>query len=167
MDYQGEMVLQIIAGLTREAGAPCKKKLQKIVYLIEERNVDLGYDYKIHFYGPYSEDLDYTICELKAEQAIRITYNNNGHILQCSDNGKRKYAETEEEIENVLTMFGSKTALQLELITTALFAQRHIEDKGDRGIINAVKKIKGSKFSEEKIMAAIQLLKETNYIAAT
>lgn len=162
MDYQGESVLQIISKLTDKSGAPCKKKLQKIIYLIEESGVDLGFDYKIHIYGPYCIDLDYTICELKAEQNLLITYGNKGHILECRDD--INCDNINQGIERVIDIFGKKTALQLELITTALFAERHIENKGDRNIINAVKKIKGNKFSEEKINEAIQLLKETNYI---
>lgn len=162
MDNQRESVLQVISKLTEKAGAPCKKKLQKIIYLIEECGVDLGFDYKIHIYGPYCLDLDYTICELKAEQNLIITYSNKGHILECRDD--INYDNMNQNIERVIDIFGKKTALQLELITTALFAERHIENKDDNGIINAVKKIKGSKFSEEKISNAIQLLKETNYI---
>lgn len=163
MDYQKECVLQIIAKLKDKAGAPCKKKLQKIVYLIEEYGVDLGYDYKIHIYGPYCADLDYTICELKTEQKLDITYCNKGHILECCDNNVG-YDKLGQDIEHVIDIFGKKTAVQLELITTALFAQRHIENKDDNSIINAVKKIKGNKFSDEKINNAIQLLNATGYI---
>ena len=41
--------------------APCKKTLQKIVYLIEEAGGPKKFDYTIHFYGPYSADLDFEI----------------------------------------------------------------------------------------------------------
>lgn len=162
MDYQRENILQIISKLTDKAGAPCKKKLQKIIYLIEEYGMDLGFEYKIHIYGPYCIDLDYTLCELKAEQNLCITYTNKGHILECRDD--INYDNLDKNIENVIDIFGKKTALQLELITTALFAERHIENKGDEGIINAVKKIKGGKFSDKEIKDAIKLLKETDYI---
>lgn len=162
MDYQRENILKIISKLTDKAGAPCKKKLQKIIYLIEEYGVDLGFEYKIHIYGPYCIDLDYTLCELMAEQNLCITYTNKGHILKCRED--INYNNIDKNMEHVIDIFGKKTAVQLELITTALFAERHIENKSDVGIINAVKKIKGSKFSEEKIKDAIKLLKEKDYI---
>ena len=42
--------------ITEINGAPCKKTLQKIVFLIEAKHVNIGCDYGIHFYGPYSAD---------------------------------------------------------------------------------------------------------------
>ncbi len=164
MENQNEMVLRIISELSKVAEAPCKKKLQKIIYLIEERNVDLGFQYKIHIYGPYSADLDYTICELKAGSSLDIEYTKTGHILKC-------LTEIPEETipkgaEEVINTFGKNSPSELELITTTLFAQRHIENKEDQSIIRAVLKIKGKKFSEEKVEAALQLLKETRFICA-
>lgn len=162
MMNQNDIVLQIISRLTEIDGAPCKKKLQKMVYLIEEKDIDLGFQYKIHFYGPYSEDLDYTICELKARHELDITYGNKGHILECVK--EVQCPSLTEQIEKVIDTFGKMTAQQLELITTALFAERHITVTDDVSIMNAVKKIKGSKFSDGKIKDAISLLKETKYI---
>ena len=34
--------------------APGKKMVQKLIYLIERKGVDLGLNYSIHFYRPYS-----------------------------------------------------------------------------------------------------------------
>ena len=31
---------------------PGKKTLQKLVYLIQQKGINLNYDYGIHFYGP-------------------------------------------------------------------------------------------------------------------
>lgn len=162
MMNQNEIVLEIVSRLTEVDGAPCKKKVQKMVYLIEEKGIDLGFQYKIHFYGPYSEDLDYTICELKARHELDITYGNKGHILECTK-GVQCSGLT-EQIEKIIDTFGKMTAQQLELITTALFAERHISVRNDVSIMNAVKKIKGSKFSDNKIKEAIDLLKEKQYI---
>lgn len=161
---QNEMVLEIIARLTELSGAPCKKKVQKIIYLLEEGSVNMGFDYKLHIYGPYSEDLDYTICSLKASNALEITYGNKGHILKC-----RNEIEPEnitDSMEAVLRNFGRKTPRQLELLTTTLFAERHVDDKDEESIMHAVKKIKGQKFSFDQIKTAITLLRETGYIGA-
>lgn len=160
---QEKAILQIISEVTKMREAPCKKKIQKLVYLIEERQLELGFDYKIHIYGPYSADLDYTICELKAENCLDITYTNKGHILKCKRNITD---EMPEEMRFVINTFGTKTPLELELITTALYADRHLKDSNDRSIIEAVQRIKGKKFSENKIQNAISLLKETGYIVA-
>lgn len=165
MKDQNEMVLQIINCLTEVAGvAPCKKKLQKIVYLIEQKNIDLGFPYKIYIYGPYSEDLDYTICELKAEHSLEITYGNKGHILECIKQlGQNTISQ---DIVQIIRAFGKKSAKELELISTALYAERYIENKNDQGIMQAVHKIKKNKFSSVEVGEAIQLLKEMDYIPA-
>lgn len=46
---------------------PGKKTLQKMVSLIEQKGVNLGYDYGLHFYGPYSGSLDATTTSLGAD----------------------------------------------------------------------------------------------------
>lgn len=159
---QNEIVLEIVSRLTELSGAPCKKKVQKIVYLLEEGSEYLGFDYKLHIYGPYSEDLDYTICGLKASHTLDVIYGNKGHILKCKK--KVEFKNISEDMERVFQNFGGKTSRQLELITTTLFAERHINDKSDGNIMHAVKKVKGSKFSLNQIKTAITLLQETGYI---
>ncbi len=161
---QNEMVLEIVSRLTELSGAPCKKKVQKIVYLLEEGSGYLGFDYKLHIYGPYSEDLDYTLCGLKASYALDIDYGHKGHILKCKN--QVDVRNISDSMERVFQNFGKKTPRQLELLTTALFAERHIEDKSEDAIARSVKKIKGKKFSLTEIEAAINLLKETGYIGA-
>lgn len=162
---KNEFVLQVVEELTKVSGAPCKKKLQKIVYLLEEKDIGSGFEYKIHMYGPYSADLDYVIYELKSEYNLKITYGKKGHILECIN--KSEPICDAPEFKRVINFFGKKTPYQLELITTALFAQRYLKKSDDNDIANAVRKIKGSKFSLEKILAAIQLLRETGYIPLT
>lgn len=161
MDEQEKVVLQIVSRLTKASKGPCKKKVQKIIYLIEEKGIDLGFDYKIYMYGPYSADLDYTLCSLKAEHRLNITYGSNGHILNCA---KKPEENLSREMLNVIQVFGHKTSRQLEVITTALYAQRNITDKSDDNIVESVKKIKGSKFSDKTIHNAIQFLREEAYV---
>ncbi len=160
---QENAVLQVISAVTKIKEAPCKKKIQKLVYLIEERKLELGFDYKLHIYGPYSADLDYTICELKAENYLNITYTNKGHILKCVNPIPD---EMPQEMRFVIDTFGTKTPLELELLTTALYAERYLENSTDNTISEAVKRIKGNKFPEKKIRNAIDLLKETGYIVS-
>lgn len=163
MNQQSEMVLEIIARITRIAEAPCKKKIQKMIYLIEEKNITLGFDYKIHIYGPYSADLDYTICELKANCYLDISYGNRGHILQCIE--QDNLPPLPDEITKIIDKLGKKNAKELELIATTLYAERYVKCKNKENIINAVKKIKGEKFPDKKIVDAICLLEKMNYFS--
>jgi len=60
---------------------PNKKTVQKMIYLIKETGIDLGYDYYLYFYGPYSADLDEEIISLTLNGAIDLKYTYNGHLL--------------------------------------------------------------------------------------
>ncbi|MCI8946228.1 MAG: hypothetical protein HFI91_04100 [Lachnospiraceae bacterium] len=164
MGEQGEIILQITEKLTEISGsAPCKKKVQKMIYLIEEKGIDIGFPYKIYIYGPYSADLDYKICELKAEGCLDIQQSNRGHMLKCiTQPGSSLISDRMNEI---ISIFGKKNARTLELIATTLYAERYVEHKNRENIIKAVKKIKGEKFPEEKITDAICLLEESNYFS--
>ena len=59
-------IVNIVNRITKENAPPCKKTLQKIVFLIQAKQIDLGCDYGIHFYGPYSADLDFAVRDRKS-----------------------------------------------------------------------------------------------------
>lgn len=42
-------IVNIVGRITNSGSAPCKKTLQKIVFLIEAKHIELGCDYGIHF----------------------------------------------------------------------------------------------------------------------
>jgi len=151
---------------------PGKKALQKLVYLIEKKGVDLGYDFSIHYYGPYSSALDDSINAMHLQGMVEIIPDGRNHricLTELSDMmGNDTFSQTDKQIiQSVLESFGSMNAYELELITTTDFVARELfkllEDCSDNDIIEGVKKIKGEKFSNEKIKEAILLLKKNEY----
>lgn len=79
------MVLNAIKQLEDLTGhGPYKKTVQKIIYLMEEAGKDPEFSYTIHFYGPYSAELDYEIQNLTLEGYLDIEYTNFGHFLSVS-----------------------------------------------------------------------------------
>ena len=141
---------------------PCKKMLQKIVFLIEEKNLDLGCDYTIHFYGPYSADLDYAVRKLSDEDILKIDYTPTAHLISIKD---RNFIQgySSKLIEEVVKEFSHNTPNELELITTALYAYKQLNNNVAKIKENVIK-IKGNKYSNEKIDKAIERLKELKYI---
>jgi len=93
-----EAIVSIISKISNKKGAPCKKTLQKIVFLIEAKNVDLGCDYGIHFYGPYSSDLDFAVRELCDEGILNIEYTLSEHKISVLD--ESSIAEFNDPIVN-------------------------------------------------------------------
>lgn len=149
---------------------PGKKVLQKLLYLIEKKGLNLGYAYSIHYYGPYSSELDYTVHSLEMQGLLSIKTEGMNHKIYPVDQEEDCIAllpEEEKIIDNILEIFGSLSAHQLELITTTDFVARNLYQRGipcgDQDIVDGVKILKGEKFSPEKIIEAIALLKENGY----
>jgi len=159
-------VVEIVGRITAENGPPCKKSLQKIVYLIEQKGAKLGFEYGIHFYGPYSAALDYSIQQLCSNGLLKIEYTDGGHIIskteKTSGGSKADYLKI---VDNVIEEFAKDTPSDLELLSTALYAAKNLDSIEKEDIIAGVEKIKGSKYSKEQINAAIDRLTENQFIA--
>ena len=159
-----EAIVSIVKGITEREAPPCKKSLQKIVFLIEAKGIPLGCDYGIHFYGPYSADLDYAVKELSDEGILEIEYTGTQHKISVKDETMlAQYAD--DTVRSVLQEFANDKPSELELLTTALFV--YLESNKDTSkILDGVIKIKGNKYSQVRIQEAITRLKKTGYIAA-
>ena len=148
---------------------PCKKALQKIVYLIEEKNIHLGFDYGIHFYGPYSAELDSTVLTLINDEIVHISQEGLSHkicLIDKTETDKRELSQSERDaIDNVIDLFGRETPFVLELITTSHFVAQQRKITNTDQIIHEVKRIKGSKYSDLEIAEAITALKNASYFS--
>ena len=139
---------------------PGKKMLQKMIFLIKYRNVNLGYDYGLHFYGPYSQSLDQETLLLSTDGVIKIDFMANSHLMSIND--EEFDVEPEgldcmkvEAIDEVIVRFKKYNPAKLELLTTAMYAFEHLQDKSRGSVIEGVKKIKGSKYQDSQIKEAL------------
>ena len=156
-------IINIINKITVKNTAPCKKTLQKIVFLIQAKGVDLGCDYGIHFFGPYSADLDYAVREMNDEGILNIEYTSMEHRISVSkENEIQEYHNT--IVDTIINEFAGETPSELELLATALYA--YLNSKDVSRIKHTVIKIKGSKYSDARIDSAIERLKKLDYIVA-
>lgn len=151
-----------VVSIVSKIGSPCKKTLQKIVFLIEAKGEDLGCDYGIHFYGPYSADLDFAVYELNNEGKLTIEYTHTEHKISVAEDTVSTYEN--ETVSRVINEFSNETAAELELIATALYVYLSSHNISD--ILNGVKKIKGDKYSDERINTAIDRLRRFGYFVA-
>lgn len=139
---------------------PGKKILQKIVYLIEQKGVKLGFEYELHFYGPYSSLLDEQIIFLSAEGIIEVEHSGLSHLLSVHDSFQAIPEDISsnqmQKIEEVINHFKGKTPYELELLTTAIYAYNHLQGKSRNDVINGVKRIKGDKYSTDKINTTLE-----------
>jgi uncharacterized protein YwgA len=156
-------VIREIQNVSRKA--PCKKTVQKIIYLIQEANCDLGFDYSIHYYGPYSEELDSDIRYQYGYGDLDIEITNHGHMLSVIDFENKTY-EMNPIAKEIISIFGRKTPAELELLATTLYVQREIGSAKEEDIVNGVVSIKGTKYSQLNIGNAVKELVDRGYFKA-
>jgi uncharacterized protein YwgA len=161
-----------IIDILSQRHAPGKKTLQKIVYLLERKGIDLGLDYSIHYYGPYSSRLDSAIYSLQMQGAIEIIPDGMTQRMNTTELGVELFSDWETSfnkeqipiIRDVINRFGDCTARHLELITTTDFVFQNLAANRqlvtDESIIQGVLTIKGEKFSENEIKEAVAELRK-------
>ncbi|MDR1992843.1 MAG: hypothetical protein LBQ98_05000 [Nitrososphaerota archaeon] len=154
-------VLSVIKSIKDSTGIPCKKVVQKVIYLIQETGEDLGFDYSIHFYGPYSAKLDSEIRYRYNRGDLNIDFTAHGHMLSVDDS--LDIPPVNSSIQEIITHFCSKNPSELELLATTLYIQRAIPHADKENILNNVLRIKGDKYSKTEIKEAIKELKNRGY----
>jgi uncharacterized protein YwgA len=161
---KGESMKNNVAYIIQKIGAlyegvPGKKALQKLVFLMQKKGLDLGYDYGLHFYGPYSGSLDAETMSLCMDGVVDIDYSGYSHKLSVNDRYEALSALTPEEertVDEVIGRYKAYKPAELELLTTAIYAYEHLREKSRANVMAGVKKIKGEKFSDAEIEEAMR-----------
>lgn len=107
-----------------------KTRIQKIVYFLQYVfRVPLDYVYTMHYYGPYSEELNDDLIDMKLHEYIAITPDPTGYgyhitlggeVIASMENTIKDY---ERELENCLQKFGQLEPQKLELLGTLHFVE--------------------------------------------
>jgi uncharacterized protein YwgA len=161
--YDNNIIMSVVREIQRISGKPPgKKALQKLVYLIEEAGDDLGFAYSIHFYGPYSADLDYAVKYLDIYGDLKIKITPTEHQI-CVAGDTFDAPPLSGTAQRIIKSFGHKSPSELELLATALYVQRAISAADESKIISGVQKIKGTKYSQDNTRDAITALKDANF----
>ncbi len=160
-----------LTALLRQKNNPGKKTVQKLMYLVERKGANLGLNYRIHFFGPYSPKLEDVLNILNNQGVINIDTSGMTHTINIkneSKNGSGSLSIEEEGIvASVIDSFGKKSPRDLEGITTldfvaCLLKKKEIED--EKAIIKEVNRIKGDKFSNQQLKEYLIILKKTGYL---
>lgn len=170
MDYK-DNIIYILRKLCSNT-EPGKKVVQKIMYLIERRGVDLNLNFKIHFYGPYSSELDDLLRYYEAMDIININTEKRTHLISIKDYNQVKSVEgnfTEvdrKKIDFVVKHFSNQPAQVLEAYATLDYVSQVLKSNGigdEEEIINKVIEIKGSKYNKDILFKYLHELKELGY----
>lgn len=85
-------VLSLLAVLGEVRG---RKKLQKIVFLLQHWGTDLHCRFTYHFYGPYAADLQVLMQELAAQDLLREERDKGQFVYRITDKGRAFIAKWE------------------------------------------------------------------------
>lgn len=151
--------------------------LMKLCYFLQElRDVPLGYSFTLYSYGPFDSDVlsDLQTAETMGVLSADIEYYSGGYRyhIQPDENGKRAkhVAKTfledhRKDIEWVTKKFGSRTASDLELLSTIVYINSEEGIKKRRVLVERVKSVKPH-FSESHIDRQIDWLEENQLLPA-
>ena len=187
MDEQQRRRLRL--GLLSElvASAPCKlgrTAIMKLAYLLQTtKGIPLGYNFRLYTYGPFDSevlnDLDQAE-ELKAIKSEVVTFSSgsgygyeflpgekHARIQRVAANDLAAYRDS---IRWALDRFSQKSAADLELLSTIVFADREMASLGKQvsyhELVRKVKNIK-QRFTESTILHEVEELASAGLLVAS
>jgi len=114
-----------------------RKKLQKMVYILELKGADIPYKYSYHHYGPYSQQLQEEINFLVRENFLTESKENGIYVYSITSLGKEFKSTIKDTLDanimqNLLNDLNSKSPQFLELVSTYAFLREggYDEKKG-------------------------------------
>ena len=170
--------VEVTRRIVRRHGDIGKTKIQKIVYFLQEAlDVPLMYPFRMHYYGPYSDDLDGTLSLTKSLGYIDIDPDPNGfgyHVTSVEErenmswqeydlSGDPETQELTESIDEAIDILGRLDTPQIELYATIHFISGLKANTTKEQALQAVKRLK-PKFSVEEISHSYQSLQKANLI---
>lgn len=164
--------LQVLTSIAQKNPGIGKTAMMKSMFFLQTiYNVPLDYQFEIYTYGPYSSEVMEELDFARQLGMIDIKWTNypnglHGYSILASydDLVKTNY---DNEIDKVISAFGSKTARELELLSTVLFVDRaHSTNKWNTektSICAEVQEIK-PRFSMHEIEHGYDFMKTNHYI---
>ena len=147
----------IIRRIADLAPDPRKTTVQKIVYFLQSGvEIPLGYRFKMHYYGPYSEKLDDNLSLANAMGIVKVRPDSAGygyHVRPGQYDVEIESSMSWGEIDQTIHILGGLELSRLELLATVHFVSRLRPQLPESKIVNTVRRLK-PKFSKKTIEGA-------------
>ncbi|MCE2404733.1 MAG: hypothetical protein J4F43_06210 [Dehalococcoidia bacterium] len=163
-------IVRRIATLCDDIG---KTKIQKITYFLQESvGVPVTYPFRMHYYGPYSDDLDGVLSLAQMLGYVEIKPDSDGfgyHVTPGSGSVAERFGgynlptDMVGSIDRATKTLGSLETAELELYATIHFIGRSREELPRDEILETVHRLK-PKFSKDTIDQAYESLSRANLI---
>ncbi len=148
-----------------------KTYIQKGIFFLQEGLEEkLDLNYKIHYYGPYSEDLTEILYELEDMDFLKINYDdqNEKYEIYLLEDGinfieseKENYEISEDKYTKIINLIGNSSVEEMELLSTTLYFSKLTDT--DSECINQTHTAK-SHFNENQIKEALDRLRDSNIL---
>ena len=145
------LVKRVPNGLGRTA-------MMKLTYFLETlRDVPLGYTFRLYTYGPYEAEV---LEDLKVAESLGLIKsfvvhfsNGSGYQIMLGDQGDQFIKQSEdllspyeESLDWIVSSFGTRSAVDLEMASTIIFVDRENQTQGNEiqleDIVSQVRDIK-------------------------
>ncbi len=160
-------ILRLLDKVPKEVG---KTFIQKGLYILQEGlGKNLGYPYKLYFYGPFSQDLANDIDALHEMGLIDVRYDaeKGWYSIKITERGRRflekfrNYGASDREVNRVLSLIEGRDARKMELLGTVLYFAKLTSDPGEiKRLVNTVK----PHFDDGEIEEALKLLRKEGLV---
>jgi uncharacterized protein YwgA len=149
-----------------------RKAFQKLLYFAQIRGWPTEFDYRLHLFGPFSDDAATALDILEEEGVVRVDQSGeikSGNHIDEVVGTIEVSPEAAEAITQVAADFRNEDSRSLELLATILFiweAERRVHGQAvEYQVIRKVRKYKGEKFTAAEVEAGLGKLKELGYAA--
>jgi|APThiThiocy_cv2_1041547.scaffolds.fasta_scaffold43323_2 uncharacterized protein YwgA len=175
-----QLKLAVIAALASKLNESLgRTALMKLIFFLQaRRGIDLGYSFRLYNYGPYDSQV---IGDLKIAESLGIvvskefswsggsgyTIGLGSNALALLEKSKKELLEIETSIDWVVAEFGRRSAADLEIASTIVFAddacleENRSQSIGD--LVSAVHSIKPH-HSEERISVEVSALQKNSLL---
>jgi uncharacterized protein YwgA len=166
----------LIAELANRSSSLGRTALQKKIYLLQALfDVNVGYDFTLYTYGPFTSEILSDLDVAESIGAVRIGNANSPYggfeikpgeeIDRITAKARLFLNKNEEKIKQLFKDFGDYNAKELELRATIVYVDQDLAKTQSSidDLIETVKEIKPG-FSVDQIKAAVNELTENKYI---
>ncbi|SRR5699024_5213955 len=105
-----------------------RKKLQKIIYILQQCNIPFEEKYRFHIYGPYSEELTLRVEELCNLHFLDEIKEDKGHYYQyhyqitsAGNDFLNQFSLDMPDMEEKVSLLNGQSSRFLELVATMLY----------------------------------------------
>ena len=155
---------KLIRFFSEANGITGRKKLQKMIYILQKCDIPFEEKYQFHFYGPYSEELTLRVEELcnlgflqeeKEDKSNYYQYNYN--ITPAGTEFLNQFSMEMPDMTTKVAMLKEKSSRFLELVSTMFY----FDDLPIQENIEKIHMVKPKqKYSDEEIEDAIRFMEE-------